>query len=71
VDAVLDDDLDCAARGLFVACDVLAEDYVLGRRVRPVLRKRVVMASGAVVNLVRGRDVAGFLDRYRRWAWRA
>jgi ceramide glucosyltransferase len=48
--------------------DVLAEDYVLGRRIRPTLGKRVAMATRPVINLVRDRDVAGFLDRYGRWA---
>jgi len=48
--------------------DVLAEDYVLGRRIRPTLGKRVAMATRPVVNLVRDRDLAGFLDRYGRWA---
>ncbi len=48
--------------------DVLAEDYVFGRRIGAVLGKRVVMARRAVTNLVRDREVAGFLDRYGRWA---
>ncbi len=48
--------------------DVLAEDYVIGRRIGAVLGKRVVMARHPVVNLVRDRSLAGFLDRYGRWA---
>jgi ceramide glucosyltransferase len=47
---------------------VLAEDYVLGRRVGAELGKRVVMARLPVMNVVQERSVRGFLDRYGRWA---
>jgi ceramide glucosyltransferase len=48
--------------------DVLAEDYVIGQKVGQRLGKRVVMARSPVWNVVRDRSVAGFVDRYARWA---
>ncbi|MFN7135033.1 MAG: glycosyltransferase, partial [Myxococcales bacterium] len=48
--------------------DVLAEDFVLGRRIAGELGKRVVVAGSAVLNVSERRSVSAFLDRYRRWA---
>jgi len=47
--------------------DVLAEDYVLGVRVRAELGKRVVVAGLPVENVNQGRGVKDFLARYTRW----
>jgi len=48
--------------------DVLAEDYVLGRRVGGCLGLTVVMARRPVRNVTRGRSVGEFLARYNRWS---
>jgi ceramide glucosyltransferase len=54
--------------GFAAAKDVLAEDYVLGRRVSQHLGKRVALAHAPVVNTMQAKPVAEFLGRYRRWA---
>jgi ceramide glucosyltransferase len=54
--------------GFTAVCDVLAEDYVLGRLITGRLGKRVVMARGVVRNVSIGRRVGAFLDRYARWS---
>lgn len=48
--------------------DILAEDYVLGKKIAGELRKRVVMAHRPVYNVSRQRSVRDFLQRYRRWS---
>jgi ceramide glucosyltransferase len=48
--------------------DVLAEDYVLGVRVRRTLGLRVVVARTAVENVNEARPVRAFLERYSRWS---
>lgn len=59
---------DLEAMGGFEAVkDVLAEDYVMGLRVREVLGKRVAVARRPVRNVSAGRSVGEFAARYRRW----
>jgi ceramide glucosyltransferase len=48
--------------------DVLAEDYVLGVRVRRELGLRVAVAPSPVENVNEARAVRAFLERYRRWS---
>ena len=59
---------DVGALGGFASLkDVLAEDYVLGRRVGAELGKRVVVASTPIVNVCRERSVRDFAARFARW----
>lgn len=48
--------------------DVLAEDYILGRRVARELDKRVVVARAPVCNVSQRRSARDFYHRYRRWS---
>jgi ceramide glucosyltransferase len=60
---------DVGAMGGFEAVkDVLAEDYVMGRRVSDVLGKRVALARRPVQNVSERRSVGEFVSRYRRWS---
>ncbi len=60
---------DLVAMGGFEAvCDVLAEDYVMGRMVSTVLGKRVAVAHRPVQNVSERRTLAEFAARYRRWS---
>ncbi|HZS40918.1 MAG TPA: glycosyltransferase [Polyangia bacterium] len=60
---------DLRALGGFEAVkDVLAEDYVLGRRMSRELGKRCAIAARPVVNVSRERSVGDFVRRYRRWS---
>jgi ceramide glucosyltransferase len=52
--------------GFYAVRDVLAEDYVLGRRITE-LGKRVVFARRPVYNITVGRSLADFYRRYARW----
>lgn len=47
--------------------EVLAEDYVFGRRLRDELGLRVSISSLVVVQVTRTRSVAAFYDRFGRW----
>jgi ceramide glucosyltransferase len=47
--------------------DVLAEDYVMGRRVAAVCGKRVAVAHRPVTNVSCRRTLRAFFDRYARW----
>lgn len=59
---------DLEAMGGFEAVkDVLAEDYVMGLRIRQVLGKRVAVARRPVQNVSARRGVGEFAARYRRW----
>ena len=53
--------------GFAAVKDVLAEDYVLGRRVA-ALGKRVAIARTPVVSWSRGRSLGELLRRYQRWS---
>jgi ceramide glucosyltransferase len=57
-----------ALGGLGPVRDLLAEDYVIGRMIGPVLGKRVELASRPVQNVVQERTLAQFTHRARRWA---
>jgi ceramide glucosyltransferase len=60
-------DLD-ALGGFESVADVLAEDYVMGKRVGAELGKRVAMAHRPVANISIDRNVRDFFARYRRWS---
>lgn len=47
--------------------EVLAEDYVFGRRLRDELGLRVSISSLVVVQVSRTRSVSAFYDRFGRW----
>jgi ceramide glucosyltransferase len=48
--------------------DVLAEDFVIGRRIAEVCGKRVAVAHRPIMNISCRRTLRGFFDRYARWA---
>lgn len=59
---------DLAALGGFEAFkDLLAEDYVMGRRISRELGKRVEVARQVVLNVAARRTLGDFVRRYARW----
>lgn len=54
--------------GFEAACDVLAEDYVIGGWVQGKLKKRVFLARSPVENVSQRKRVGDFFQRYRRWS---
>jgi ceramide glucosyltransferase len=60
---------DLEAMGGFASVmNVLAEDWVMGKRVPELLGKRVAMGRLPIRNVSRERTVADFVKRYQRWA---
>jgi ceramide glucosyltransferase len=48
--------------------DYLAEDFILGRRVGQVLRKRVVIARNIPLTITVNRTARAYVERFGRWA---
>jgi ceramide glucosyltransferase len=60
---------ELAAIGGFEALkDVLAEDFVMGRRLTLICQKRVVVARQPIMNVAYRRSARDFVDRYTRWS---
>lgn len=57
-----------AMGGFYAARNHLAEDYVLGGRVRAELGKRVAVCHLPVYNVSQNRSVKDFFSRYLRWS---
>jgi ceramide glucosyltransferase len=60
---------ELAAIGGFEALkDVLAEDFVMGRRLSLICQKRVVVARHPIMNVSHRRSARDFVERYTRWS---
>ncbi len=60
---------DLAAIGGFEAfANVLAEDYLMGKQISRVLKKRVVVARAPVRSVSERKGARDFYRRYRRWS---
>jgi ceramide glucosyltransferase len=57
-----------ALGGFESAKNVLAEDFVMGRRVKNELRMKVAIGSHPVLAVSKRRSVGDFMRRYNRWA---
>jgi ceramide glucosyltransferase len=61
------EDMD-ALGGFMAVCNLLAEDYVIGRWVPQRLGKRVVVARAPVYNVSQRKSVKAFFQRQLRWS---
>lgn len=57
-----------AIGGFEAVKDVLAEDFVIGRRIAETCGKRIAVAHRPILNVSCRRTLHGFYDRYTRWA---
>ena len=48
--------------------DVLAEDFILGRRIRAELGSKVALLTEPVINVCRHADLEVFVQRFSRWS---
>jgi ceramide glucosyltransferase len=48
--------------------DVLAEDFVMGRKIARLCGKRVIVARQPIMNVTCRRSVLAFMQRYTRWS---